>query len=89
MNIHLNKKNRFDLDNIGIEYIVEARKNNEHYYLATFEGIGNSGYYILDMERNIVLVYCSSFDNVKKHILNEFIIERIINPKNVFLELEE
>lgn len=89
MNIHLNKKNRFDLDNIGIGYIIEARKNNEHYYLATFEGIGNSGYYILDMERNIVLAYCSSFDNVKKRILNEFIIERTINPKNVFLELEE
>lgn len=89
MNIHLNKKNKFELNNIGVGHIIEARKNNEHYYLAIFEGIGNSGYYILDMERNIVLTYCSSFDNVKKRILNEFIIERTINPKNVFLELEE
>ena len=89
MNIHLNKKNKFNLDNIGVGYIIEARRNNEHCYLAIFEGIGNSGYYILDMERNKVLCYCSSFANLKEYIIDEFIIEKTINPKNVFLELEE
>lgn len=88
MNIHLNYKNDSKLENIGIGHIIEARKNNGHYFLTIFEGRDN-GYHIIDMEHNKVLAYRSSFNNAKQYIIDNFIIEKTVNHKNVFLELEE